>query len=262
MAGPHIGIAGGITWDGTSVAHHLAEVGNRPLSFRLNFAGEGFDATAFDTAGMAKKIKGIRGPHSGSFEVLVGATTGTEGATNGLVTYASGTALNLRRWTMNIRRPALQAAAFTATVYSQFPGITEWGGSFEGFLDNASDITNMSGPGAATFQYLEASPDHTLSGSIFTTAAEVAVQTTELGTYSYDYMGSDALTQSTVAPAFGVVPDGALAWDAASSLQLTSVSGISYTMSAFWTSIDIECAVGQVTKASIGFAVDGDVTIS
>lgn len=266
MAGPIIGITAGITWAGSSVAHQLAEVGGRGQKFALNLGAEKFDSTGFDTTGMVKQTKGIRGPHTGSFDILIAnAAIGSagEGATNGLVTFAAGSVLNLKRWSMAIKRAALQGTAFGATSHAFYPGLIDWGGSFDGFTDDTTALAlpaNGSEPATGTFKYTAAATAYTLAGSIATEGLTENSAAGALGGYSYRFFGSDALTHS--APTDGIIPAGALANDPATQLVLTASTGRTFTFAtAFWTSIDTTAAVGSLVSATVGFHANGDCVI-
>lgn len=262
MAGPIVGITGSVAWAGSSVAAQLAGTGSRPHSFKVDIGAESFESTGYDTTGMAKKKKGIRGPVTGSFEVYMAASD-HGGGTNGLVAFAPGTVVNANRWRMRINRPALTYVAWPDVWFSAKPGIIDWSGSFGGMVDDTTAMLlpcGASEPASGTFTYYDAATDFTLVGSIFTDRQSITAAHNALGTYEYNFVGSDALTHSAVGT--GIIPDGALANDTATALTLTASTGRAWSGDAFWTSIDIECGYGALVKATVGFHGTGAWAIS
>lgn len=263
MAGPAPGLTGSVAWAGSGVSAQLASLGARARNFSLEIDGEEFDGTAFDvdntTAASAWK-KGIFGPVTGSFDVYM---ANTDHGFLGSVTNAASTVLNLDAWRIRIARTVMGPyAAFGGTAYEAKPGIVSWDGDYEGHLDDATACVlpvNASEPATGTFVYYTG---YNLSGSIFTTRLSANAEYSRLGRYAYRFRGAAVIAHNDVgAQTNEFIPAGNLAGnDPATVLTLTYFTGRSFAVSAFWTSIDLECRGGSLVTGRVGFHGSGTVT--
>lgn len=256
------GITGSLSWGGSGENAQLAGTGVEGQEFRLNLNGAEFDTTNFSTTGATTHIKGLTS-WDGEFTGIIKAIN--HGAL-GLVTFSAGYTANLNRWNMTIERDSFDATVFAATEMAFAPGCWQWGGEFSGYLDDTTAATmpgNSNEPATGTFKYEEKGVnDNTLSGSIFTTRASISAKPRALNEVSYTYRGSGAITQSTPSVGAGILPAGAVAGDAASSLVLTASTSRTYTGSAFWKSINIDCSVAGLVIVRVGFQGTGALAIA
>jgi len=258
------GITGAITSWATGINAQLAGTGTSPNEATINMECEEFDSTAFGTTGVASYIKGLKS-WSVEFTAYLKAID-HGGGSNGLVTFAAGYTTNLKSWTMDVVRDSFDATAFGDTVKVFAPGLIRWGGTFEGFMDGTTTLTepgNASEPATGTFKYQEkGDTDNTLSGSIFTTRANGRSSPAALNTVSYTYRGSGDLTQSTPSAGAGIFPSGvAVANTVAGALEFTASTGRTFTGNAFWERVSISCGVGSLVTVSVTARGTGALSI-
>lgn len=262
MAGPIVGITAAISWGGTQHAS-LAGTGVEGQQFTLNNSAEEFDTTIFGATGPTSHIKGLvsgEGTINGLLKV-------PDHGAGGLVTFSAGTVINVTGWDMELTREEFDSTVFNATAptfKSYLPGLWTWNGSFSGYLDDTTAMTlpaNSNEPATGTFKYQEkGGTDNTLSGSIFTTAANVSASPRQINSLDYNFQGSGALTQSTPSAGVGIFPNGAVGNEAAQTLVLTASTGRTFTGSAFWKSISISCRMGGLVTVRVGFRYSGTIT--
>lgn len=258
-----VGITSDVSWAGTQHAS-LTDTGVEGREFTLNLAGEEFDTTIFGATGPTSNIKGLRSGE-GTYEALLKVPD--QGAA-GLVTFSGGTVINVMGWDMELNREEHETTIFNATVPTWrtfLPGLWSWNGTFTGYLDDTTALTapgNANEPATGTFRYQEkGATDSTLSGSIFTTAANVGASPRRVNSLDYTFRGSGALTQSTPSAGVGIFPNGAVGNEAAQTLTLTASTGRTFTGSAFWRSISISCRMSNLVTIRVGFRFTGEVTI-
>lgn len=256
------GITGAVTsWSGTTNAY-LAATGVEPAQFNLTLEGTELDTTSFTDAGVGTAIKGLAGWFA-EWETWLKAPA--EGSA-GLVTYTAGYTANLNAWELEAEADEFESTAFGGTVKAYTPGGFKWRGSFSGHLDDttaAVAVGNSNEPATGTFKYQEkGATDNTLSGSIFTHGANLAVAPSALNAIAYNFRGSGALTQSTPSAGVGIIPNGVLPVPTAGSLVLTASSGRTYTGSAFWTRIGISCRVNELVRVRVRARGTGALTIA
>lgn len=258
------GITGEITSWATGINAQLAGTGTTPSEATINMEAEEFDSTAFDTTGMAAYIKGLKS-WSVEFTAFL-KIIDHGGGSNGLVTYSAGYTTGIKSWTMDITRDSFDSTIFGDAVKTFAPGIIRWGGTYEGFMDGTTALTepgNSNEPATGTFKYQEkTTDDNTLAGSIFTTRASGRSSPAALNTASYTYRGSGALTQSTPTSGAGIFPAGALANTAAGSLVFTASTGRTFTGDAFWERVAISCGVGSLVTIQVTARGTGALTIA
>ena len=255
------GITGAVTsWAGTQNTQLIA-TGSEPARFNLTIDADEFDTTTFATTGSETSLKGLRSVTGEITMQLKTAAIGNLGA----VTFSAGYTTNLDEWELSVEGREFRSTAFADTAHAYIPGTYRWGGSFAGFLDGTTASTapaNSNEPATGTFKVREAgATDDTLSGSIFTTAANVSAGPLEANRVAYTFRGSGDLTQSTPSAGTTIFPTGAVAGATSGSLVLTASTGRSFTFDAFWTRVTVRVSVGDTTTVSIAFRGTGDVTI-
>lgn len=260
-----VGYAGSVTWAGSTNNAQLASTGGEPINWTLTMNGDEHETTAFaGTGAQTTFVKGLTS-WSGTFETtLKTPATGTAG----LVTFAGGYVTNLIEWTMDIARDALDATVFGASERAFVPGLARISGTFRGYIDDTTAVTavaNTNEPATGTFKVREAgATDDTLSGSIFTRQLDLATSPAALGTVGYAYRLSGALTQSTPSAGTTILVAGTFdpVADVASTITLAADGTRTYSGSAFWTSIGIRVAVGELVSVRVGFQGTGALTIA
>lgn len=265
MAGPIVGYPGSVTWAGATNNAQLGGTGVEPQMWTLDHDGDEHDTTAFaGTGAQTTYIKGLT-KWQGTFE---GTLKSPEHGALGLVVFSAGYVVNIREWTMEITRDALDSTAFQATEYAYLPGLCRISGTFRGFIDGTTVVTlpaNSSEPTTGTFTYSErGATDATLAGSIFTKKLSLNTSPAILGAVAYSYRLSGALTQSTPSTGVTILKTGTFdpTLDVASALTLAADGTRNYSGSAFWTSIGISVGLGQLTKVRVGFHGTGALTVA
>ena len=258
------GITGDITSWPTGTNAQLAGTGVTNRKATINLEAEEFDSTAFDTTGMSSFIKGLKS-WSVECEALL-KVIDHGGGGNGLVTYAAGYTTNIKSWTMDIVRQSHDSTIFTDTVKTYAPGLISWGGTYDGFLDDTTVMTepgNSSEPATGTFKYQEkGATDSSLAGSIFTTRGSATSDPGALNVVSYTYRGSSTLTQSTPSAGVGIFAAGAIANTVADTLTFTASTNRTFAGSAFWEKVSIKCGVGGLVTVNWTARGSGALTIS
>jgi hypothetical protein len=258
------GITGEITSWATGINAQLAGTGTTPNEATINMEAEEFDSTAFDTTGAAAYIKGLRS-WSVEFNAYLKAID-HGGGTNGLVTFSAGYTTGIRAWTLDVVRDMFDATVFGDAVKTYVAGLIRWGGSYEGFMDGTTALTepgNANEPASIVLKYQEkTTTDNTLSGSAFTTRASGRSTPQALNSANYTFRGSGDLTQSTPTSGAGIFPAGALANTAAGSLVFTASTGRTFTGDAFWERVSIQCGVGNLVTIAVTARGTGALTIA
>ena len=265
MAGPVVGLLATLAWGGTEHAS-LATVGVEGREFTFTPDAESFETTRFAAATGARTH--TSGLQSGvlSWDALLKVP---KAGHFGLVTYSAGTVINVTGFTLNIDRDEFDSTVFASTAptfKSYLPGGWGWGGSFDGYLDNAVAMKlpgNSSEPATGTFRYIDTgTTDATLAGSMFTTQASAKAGPKGLNTLSYTFQGSGDLT--SVAPTGGVpiFPAGAISGEAAQTITATAHTGITFGGTAFWKSVNITCQMGGLVTIGVSARFTGTITLA
>lgn len=262
-----IGYPGSVTWAGATNNAQLATTGAEPVEWRLNIRGDEYETTAF--AGTGAQTTFIKGLTQWDGEFTATLKSPEHGAL-GLVTFAAGYTAQIMEWSIDIVRDAIDVTTFAATERAFLPGLCRINGSFRGFVDDTTSITHVGGsnasePATGTFKYSErGATDGTLAGSIFTTSGDVDVNPGRAATVAYNWRMSGALTVSV--PSTGVSPLKTGTFDptadVASAITLAADGTKTYSGSAFWKSINLRVAVGQMTTLRVGVQGAGVLTVA
>jgi hypothetical protein len=186
---------------------------------------------------------------------------------NGLVTFASGDALNISGWEMTLQRPLYDVTTFGKTWQCYKPGLVSWSGSYEGFLDDTAAVNGpllTAGAAAATFTVVAGGTGKQLAGNIQYSATSGNVKRGGgAGSKSYNFKGIGALTTvgsstNMLWPADGT---GALVSElTAKTLVLTYNTSLALSGTAFWNSIRITNKTGQPVQIQIDGMYSDTVT--
>lgn len=244
------------SWAGTANTA-LISGGALPASYTLSIDADEFDQTGFASGGQdfMSYIKGLT-----SWAVDISMRLGIpQIGSKGLFDTGSATGvLYSRAWTMAIATTAQDVTTHNGSgvTWREFlPGLLNWGGTVNAFADSAAAIITPASFSSVVFKLIEnGSDDHTFTGAIILTNSSAGVTIGERATVDYNYRGSSTLT---AAGASGTgVPDpifaaAAVARPAVGSLVLTSTTSRTYTGDAFWTGVNINCAVDQPIEVNV-----------
>lgn len=114
---------------------------------------------------------------------------------SGSITYASGYAVNVHSWSLDITGDVLESTAFggTPTFKSFLPGLNSWSGSYEARLDSVETQAALVGQTAAAATFT-AMAGVSVAGTIIITGASYAVAVDGIATVTYSFQGSGAPT--------------------------------------------------------------------
>ena len=185
---------------------------------------------------------------------------------NGAVAYSDGYAANVQSWSMNINVAAVDTTSFGGSGVSArnrtfIPGNYEWSGTYSAIVDDATglDEAGEDTAGAATFTL---SSGDTLAGNIYTTQLGLPLTINGLAIANYSYRGSGALT---AVGTNNIVTAGAgIVLPAAETLTFrfadAAATDGTLAVSAFWTSLSVTVAPGEMTRVQVGWQGTGAVT--
>jgi hypothetical protein len=274
MAGPILGMTGSVSWavgtGGTSNKYLTSNTvtGGNPVSVTLALNADEFDVTAFNSTDAATAfLKGLQS-WSGEFEALMPGLAGPELGNNGSVTFPNGYTSNIAEYELNIERPALDSTVFATAPKTYLPGLHSWSGRFSGFYDDTAVAVfpgHLNEPATLTLQYSErGANDAKISGTAFTTLADISATSGALNTIAYTFRGSGPVTHSTITAGGSILdPTGApLVHDTDGVITILASTGQQFQGSAFWTRIGITVPTAGVMRARIGFQGTGALTIT
>lgn len=255
------GITGLLAATGTGNTKDLLD-NSQPYQGTLNVTADSFDVTAF-AAGVQSMsmVQGLQAWTIG-FQNRFNGKAGLEGA----ITYSSGYTVLARSYTLNITAPAFDATAFGATRYKTFlPGLYSFSGSYDVLIDGTTSLAALTAAGgagdSATFKFGEENPntDDTAAGNIITTSLSAVVSLGDVNRATYNFTGSGNLT---FAGENTLITAGTLGVPAAATVTLTAASGKTYSGSAFWSAINIQCGIDGAVDISGTLQGTGDLTIA
>lgn len=244
-----------------------------PMSANLQLVGGEFDTTEFNT--IAARIPRsflpalrtatvtLEGYSATPIAGIVGSVTGADYVTN------------LFEWDMTIAQAALDVTDFSAysataglTAWRSFaPGLQDWQGSYSGFVDDTTVITNITpssgSPTLATATFTISS-GNTFVGSILTRGGSVGISVGDRSVVRYDYRGSSNVT---IAGTDAMLPanSGAMVAMPAGSMTISAKNTATvrtYVGSFIPTSFNIRVAVGELTRIRATGQLTGALTIA
>ena len=117
----------------------------------------------------------------------------------GMVNVATGDVAGIRNWTLDYTVDMLDTTDFadgaaTNAARTFLPGLSQWSGTFEGLKDGSPLALGFSSTIALKLEEV----DGTLNwnGSAFITGIHPSVSVDGVITYTYDFQGTSALTES------------------------------------------------------------------
>lgn len=253
------------SWAGTANGILIAG-GALPAAYTLSIDADEFDQTGFASGGQSF-MSYIKGLNSWTADITMRLGIPQIG-NKGLFDTASATGvLHSRAWTMAIAATSKDVTVHNGSgvTWREFlPGLLSWGGTVTAHADTAVGIPTPASFSAVVFKLIEnTSNDHTFTGDIILKNANPVVQVGEAATVQYNYRGTSTLTAAgstgTGVPAT-IFAAAAIARPAVGSLVLTSAASRTYTGDAFWTGVNINCAVDQPIEVTVSVQGTGALT--
>ena len=250
---------GAVSW----TTHLSAGVG--PMEWELRYNRPAVDVTKF--AAPVVFTTGIQNVYDWSATIR-GVLAPAQIGSTGLVTSSAGSPYltNVKAWSINATCPAIETTKFavTAPVSRTFvAGLISWDGTYLVSVDGTTALVAPGGTYTMLFRYFDAATDHTLAGDIYTTNMGPRAKVGELVEATYTFKGTGALTAAgsgtLTAPVFTA---GALTIPAATTLTLTAATGRTYSGSAFWTRITVNCPVADLVTIEMEANGTGDLTFA
>jgi hypothetical protein len=259
MAGT-VALAGKVTsWGGTFNTNLIGLM--QPAAFTLEMSNAELDTTPFLTQAPAQSVvetavPGLRA-WEGTIEGYSGDTTGRAGIAGTVATAVYD--YNVRSWDISLTATDQDTTSWpnTTSWMTYAPGLMRWSGNYEAIIDDTNAVTvPETSAGTGTFTL---SSGNYWEGQIFSTRVSAVVRVGDVNIVRYAFRGSGHLT--VVGSDAGMTANsGALATPEAGSLVLQAHTSRTYTGSAFWRSIAMNCAVGGVIQTTIGFRGTGALT--
>ena len=251
----------------------------RVISSQITIEGSALQTTGF--SGSAQKMQSmIGGLRSATidFNAIYPKSSPLMGI-GGLITHTATAPARTKSLTINIEYGEIDITgmAGTADTYRSFMpgGIGKWGGSFTCRADSATaaGLPTSGAATAGTFKLIEnGSSDATLAGDIIISRLGLGldIQNTQQAVeLAYTFEGSGDLTQSnlgiTAASSSTVGPPD---WDlntngtADNTIIATLTTGRTITAAAFWRSLVIETAPGDIVKVSGSLRLTDALTLA
>lgn len=266
MADPQSNLTGRVvSWENNT---RLISTAGTPLAtFTFNMSGPSIPFLPHTSIGARSAVAGLGGWTAELNMLLKTPAIGN----NALVTFATGYVLHANTTDVTITGDSLDVTEFAAanadpTWRSFIAGAYGWGGNWGGFLDDTTKLSAIgaaSTGGAARFQYgVSGALPLILSGNILAETGNLALADGTPNTYAYSFLGDGVLA----APASGgetIIGDGTSAIVAsAGRLVLSAGDGTKVSGTAFWTSINVRAAVGDMVVVSVTAQGSGDPNIS
>jgi hypothetical protein len=242
--------------------------------FSLNFEGGELDVTEFGASGTVVRsflnsVRAYSASVSGWFHDS--AQTGA----SGLVTFANGYVANANAWSLNIGWDEHQVTEFAdgtgVLQHSWIPGLARWGGSWSCYLDDTTQLVDLTSPvaasAAATFKLLDngVGTDDTFAGNIRTVGASVSVPVGGLPVVTYNFVGDGQLTvagDNLDQANTGIWSSNALITPTAGALLLQADDAPkTYSADAFPTSFGVTCPIDGPIALALTARMTGALTI-
>lgn len=257
------GVGGSVTWGGSDNENDLVAKTSQ-ADWSLNIAGEALDVTEFATTGHMSYIDGL---YSWSAQFSGFLATPNEGSA-GTVAVTGGYDHNIRSWSLDVSGEALESTTFATTGARTFvPGLYNFAGSLDGFVDGDDATNPIILPGNATNVSLSVDASNAFTGAIRETGPTITSAPGQLVTYSTTFQGSGQLIASGSS---NFLTAGAIAMLGSSS-TLTLAAGVStdsgteditYSGSAFLTGLSITVTPGEAIRYTASCQGTGGLTIS
>jgi hypothetical protein len=244
-----------------------------PMSAQLQFVGGEFDTTEFMATAAARIPRSFL-PALRTATVTIEAYSATP--ITGIVGSVSGTdyATNMFEWEMTISQAALDVTDFSAysataglTAWRSFaPGLQDWQGSYAGFVDDTTIITNITASSAApslAAATFTVSSGNTLGGNILTRGGSVGISIGDRSVVRYEYRGSSDVAvvgSANVLPANATMvamPAGSMTISAKNTSTVRTYIG-----SFIPTSFNIRVGVGELTRIRATGQLTGALAIA
>jgi|DEB0MinimDraft_3_1074331.scaffolds.fasta_scaffold09542_3 hypothetical protein len=254
-----IGIQGLLSSDDSTTTkdlYHLLNSGIAPYSFSAQIPTEVAAITPFaSTPPVAgSSISGLRSwtaNFSGRFPRSSPAM-GHEGlATFGSMSVGSGYLLGLTGWSLALSVESFDSTELSSTppTWRSFvPGLISATGTFDVRIDDTTAI-EVGTEGAITLRTnVETTNDNEFSGNIIVTNVAPSVAVGSRNTAQISFVFTGPISVDGDAPMFPVASAGtpdALGKPDITDVVLRAAGNIDYDGSAFWTSLNINCAIGS-----------------
>lgn len=258
------GITGQVTsWTNNA---NLVGSGSAPSEFELTVNGNDQDTTAFGALRATESIQGLKSWEGRITSRIDEAQIGSAGlvAFSGISYYA----VNIRQWRLELQREFEDTTAFSSLSdpewISRTPGLFDWFGEYQGFLDSSDAVVLPAAPGdSPSLASLTLTME---SGKTFAGAAGIRSLTPRASprianTVLHRFFGSGDLTVAgatffptgTLAPALDPSSD---------TLTLQASNGRTYSGAAFWSRVVIQCAVDEVITCEVDFQGTGSLGVA
>lgn len=268
---------GSVTSWGNSSSDFVGQLLARNLfkSWSLNATGVVNDGTRYASpAYFTNKVKGTRAVR---FSMVAHMGAPIDGL-NGLVTYTSNTMLGAtltNAWTLSLSRSTANITPFANTWEVYSVGHVNTTGTFSGWPDDTTALAApvlAAEPASATFTILTDAEDAIGTGKFITATiicnslnADFTVNQQATMGYGFEVDGALVTTGTSALHAWAADASGALVSDLQTStpskaLVLTAKSGITYSGSAFWTGVRLDCRVGSPIMLTVDGVFTGAVT--
>lgn len=254
-----IGIEGLVSSDDADTSkdlYHLLNTGIAPYSFAAQIATEAAPITPFaSTPPVAgSSISGLR-TWTASFNGRFPRTSPAMGhqglATYGTMTVGSGYVLGISAWTLALACESFDATegATTPPTWRSFvPGLISGSGTMTVRVDDTTAL-EVGTEGALTLRMnVETTVNNSFSGNIIVTnvAPSVAVGSKNTAQISFVFTGPISVAgDNPILPAGASGVAAELTKPDITDVVLRASGSIDYDGSAFWTSLNVNCAIGS-----------------
>lgn len=269
MGYPTVGYEGALTsWASTNNTALLANM--KPYSATFNIPEGVADRTPFAPTDNTAQFGGGLREWSGTIRGRY-ASTPLVGYL-GNIAHSGGDILYVEKWALQIsalvhKFTGLQSTATLAGWESFRPGLIEWKGSYDGFLDSATTpVLPQTPQTAAAAATLTLTTSNTFAGTILVNNLTLASSPRDLNKKGISFMGSSTLTAAGSANLFAAGAVTTPEWDTTgdgvsdSTMVFTLSSGRTLTGAAFWTEISVTVDPKAFTEITVNFRGSGALT--